>query len=202
MKTRRVLIVEDHAIVRQGLAALLAEDKTLAVCGLCGTGHEALAALALHEPDLVLLDLSLPDIPGLELARMMKERLPALKILVLTMHSSATHIKAAARAGVDGYVVKGSDLSVLQQSLRRVLDGERLLVGTLPEGEGKALSGREEEILRLVALGKTSAEVGIMLSISTKTVENHRSRIMDKLDTHDLAGLVRQAIRLGLVGPE
>jgi DNA-binding NarL/FixJ family response regulator len=200
MKTS-LLIVDDHTIVRQGLSALVASAPEFELAGTCGTTHEALAFLKGRRVDLVLVDLSLPDIPGIELIRMLKSADNPPRVLVLSMHSQPTFVRAALKAGADGYLYKGSDLGELLTAIREAAAGRMFLGRSIAEpvelvGE---LSTREEEVLGLVAMGKTSQEVGIILGISPKTVENHRARIMDKLGIHDLAGLTRYAVKIGLV---
>ena len=209
-KPIKVLIVEDHTIVRQGIVSLLESFPKIEVAGQCGTGLEALRLARELAPDVVILDLSLPDIGGIEVIHSLKDDCPSARVVVLSMHSGPEYVRPALHAGAKGYLVKGADVADLVKAVEAALRGEvflspgvaKVLLDSTVCPLTERLSPREEEILRYVAQGKTSREVGMILCISTKTVENHRQNIMRKLEVHDVVTLTRLAIRSGLVPPE
>ncbi len=204
----RILVVDDHTIVRQGLVALLSSVAGLTVVADCGTGREAVRLASALRPHVVLLDLSLPDMDGVEVLHELAEGVPHVRTVVLTMHSDPAYARPALRAGAAGYLIKGADIADLVVAIKEAMTGNthlspvvaRLLVDS-PASSGEQLSPREEEVLRLVAQGKTSREVGVLLAISPRTVDTHRRNIMEKLGVHDVASLTRAAIRAGLVVP-
>jgi two-component system, NarL family, response regulator NreC len=206
----RVLVVDDHTIVRQGLVALLSTVPDLEVIADCGTGLQAISLANKMRPDVVLLDLSLPDLNGVEVIHELAASLPSAKVVVLTMHADPTYARPALRAGAAGYLIKGSDIGDLITAIRKAVQGEThlspvvasMLVDSPPSAPGEQLSVREEEVLRLVAQGKTSREVGQLLEISPRTVDNHRRNIMEKLGVNDVVSLTKAAIKAGLVIPE
>jgi two-component system, NarL family, response regulator NreC len=205
-----VLVVDDHTIVRQGLVALLSTVPDLEVIADCGTGLQAISLAKREHPDVVLLDLSLPDLNGVEVIHELASSLPATKVVVLTMHADPTYARPALRAGAAGYLIKGSDIGDLITAIRKAMQGEThlspvvasMLVDSPPSALGEQLSAREEEVLRLVAQGKTSREVGQLLEISPRTVDNHRRNIMEKLGVNDVVSLTKAAIKAGLIIPE
>jgi DNA-binding NarL/FixJ family response regulator len=204
------LVVDDHTIVRQGLVALLSTVPDLEVIADCGTGLQAISLAKREHPDVVLLDLSLPDLNGVEVIHELASSLPATKVVVLTMHADPTYARPALRAGAAGYLIKGSDIGDLITAIRKAMQGEThlspvvasMLVDSPPSALGEQLSAREEEVLRLVAQGKTSREVGQLLEISPRTVDNHRRNIMEKLGVNDVVSLTKAAIKAGLIIPE
>ncbi len=217
----RVLLADDHAIVRQGLAALLASQRGIEVVGEAADGREAVAAAARLRPHVVVMDLGMPGLNGVDATRQIRRESPETAVLVLSMHASEEHVRPAIRAGATGYLLKGSGLSDLVAAIRAVAAGEgflspavaKILVrdaqrpggGSAQADDGDAASGpltaREREILQLVGEGHSSPDIARVLHLSVKTVEGHRGRIMAKLGIHDIAGLVRYAIRVGLVSP-
>lgn len=211
-ETIRVLLAEDHTIVRQGLAALLAAQQGIEVVGEAGDGREAVDAALRLRPDVVLMDLGMPGLHGVDATRQIRKELPGTSVVILSMHGSEEHVRPAIRAGAAGYLLKGSGLSDLVAAIRAVAAGQsflspavaKILVRDAQGDEDPAgqLTGREREILQLVGEGSSSPEIAKALHLSVKTVEGHRSRIMAKLDLHDVAGLVRYAIRVGLVSPD
>jgi len=209
----RVLVAEDHTIVREGLKALLSQADGIEVVGEASDGFVAVAEARRLAPDVVVMDLSMPSLNGVDATRAIKEQRPETAIVVLSMHGSEEFVRPAVRAGARAYLVKGSGMSELVAAIRAVargdavfspqisklmLDSPRLLDDERP-GE---LTSRERQVLQLVAEGRSSADIASLLHLSIKTVENHRSRLMFKLGTHNVAGLVRHAVRLGLVPPE
>ena len=211
-----VLLVEDHAIVRQGIKALLAEEPDIVVVGEAGDGSQALALVQELCPDIVLMDLSLPGIGGIEATRLVRERFPETRVVVLSMHESEEYVYRALRAGASAYVVKQSTSSELALALRAVAAGSTFLSPAVSDiligdyvhrVESQAqdrealdvLTPREREVLHLIAQGYNNRQIAERLHISIKTVETHRGNMMAKLDVHDRAGLVHFAMQSGLI---
>lgn len=208
----RVLLADDHAIVREGLRALLAKEADFQVVAEAGDGHEALRLAKESRPDVAAMDLSMPLLNGLEAARQMAAWEQGPRTILLTMHAEDGYVLEALRAGVRGYVLKKQAGGDLVRAIREVAAGGVYLSpgvsaavagairspGPLPE---ESLTPREREVLQLVAEGKTTKEIGTILGVSTKTADAHRTRLMHKLDIHDIAGLTRYAIRSGLIQP-
>lgn len=208
---KRALLADDHLIVRQGLRTIL-EQADIQVIAEAGDGREAVRLGLELRPDVVVLDLTMPVLNGLDAARELMRNLPDTAIILLTMHTEEQYILAALQAGVKGYVVKTQAAADLVQAVEQVCNGslylsegvsqvvtQAYLKKTEPHAE--PLTQRERQVLQLVAEGKTTKEIARMLEISVKTAESHRTRVMDKLDIHDIAGLVRYAIRRGLIQP-
>jgi DNA-binding NarL/FixJ family response regulator len=204
----RVLIADDHPVVRQGLAALLSAEPGITVIGQVGDG-EALVLTALAEqPDVAVVDLTMPRLHGVDAIARLRNECKGVRVLVLSMHDADDVVRSAVRAGANGFLVKGADLGDLISAVRAVATGgayfspaaaRALLTSVRAKPvEADALTDREREVLRRVAAGQTSSEIGQALGIGQKTVEAHRARIMDKLGVRDLAGLVRWAIRAGI----
>lgn len=207
----RVLLVDDHRIVRQGIRAVL-EREGIDVVGEGTNGREAVTLAAQLKPDVTVLDLMMPELNGMEAAREILQQRPGSRIVLLTMHTEEHQIVSALRAGIRGYVVKTQAAEDLVYAIREVVRGEvylspgvsRVFVeGYLSHvaAEPDPLAPRERQVLQLVAEGKTSKEIATLLDLTIKTAESYRSRIMEKLDIHDTAGLVRYAIRRGLIEP-
>lgn len=216
MTKTKILLVDDHAIVRAGLRLLLESQSDLAVVGEAASGREAIRAVKELRPDLVLMDVAMPDLNGLEATRRIKAEHSKVQVLALTMHENEQYFFQMLHAGAAGYVVKGAPPEELIGAIRSVTRGEaylsppltrRLLddyLGRVKEGQPAAdpLTDREREILRLIAEGLTSKEVANRLIISPHTVERHRANAMAKLDLHNRAELIRYAIRKGLIDLE
>ena len=207
--TIRVLLVDDHEMFRAGLRALLNATFDIRVIGEAGNGREAVKKVQEHGPDVVILDVAMPDLNGIESARLMHSSQPESRILMLSMHSTAQHVHLALAAGVQGYLLKESPGEELIRAVRAVHRGDRYLCDTLRDaiqswpdvGERtpiERLSPRERQVLQLVAEGKTSAEVAVIVHLSQKSVETYRSRVMRKLEIDDFASLVKFAIEHGL----
>jgi DNA-binding NarL/FixJ family response regulator len=209
-----VLLCDDHTIVRQGLRALLETQRDLCVVGEAADGLAAVAAAAELRPDVVVMDLGMPGLGGLEALQRVKRDRPGTGVLVLSMHGGEEYVLPAVRAGADGYLLKGSDLGDLVAALRAVAGGQayfspevakvlaegtRRSIDPAPADPAQRLSEREREVLRLVAQGHTSPQIAALLFLSVKTVEGHRSRIMSKVGIHDVPGLTRLALRLNLL---
>lgn len=214
----RILVADDHDVVRQGVRALLEAQPGWEVCGEAVDGREAVEQARRLKPDLVVLDIGMPQVNGLEAARQILKDLPRTEVLILTMHESEQLIREVVRSGARGYVLKsdaGRTLVAAVEALREhrpfltagvseiVLEAYRN--GSVPPAGPSAphcdLTPRELEILRLIAEGGTSRHVATQLGISVKTVETHRTNLMRKLDVHSVTELVRYAIRNNLVSP-
>lgn len=210
----RVLLADDHTIVREGLAGLLSAQADMEVVAQAGDGHEAVERAIATRPDVVVLDLNMPRLDGLEAARRIRKALPATRILVLTMHDEEEYVLRLVRAGVHGYLVKDGAAAELVTAIRAVRKGgghfgpqaARALAGAwqearpLPEDPYERLTDREREVFRLLVEGRTNAQVAETLGISPKTVDNHRTHLMEKLGVHNATELVRFAARRGLLG--
>lgn len=214
MKKYTVLLADDHALVRAGLRQLLLEFKSYDIIGEAGDGLQAIEEARLHQPNLVVLDLAMPKMRGIEAIKEIKKVSPDSKILVLSMYESEEYIRHALLNGADGYLLKGSATDELRSALEHVLASRLYLSPAISrafvtdllkknqdhEQElGGELSEREWGVLKLLAEGYTNKEIAGLLHISSKTVETHRSRIMDKLGLNNLADLVKYAIRKGLI---
>jgi DNA-binding NarL/FixJ family response regulator len=212
----RILIADDHEVVRHGVRAVLERQAGWVVCGEAGTGREAVAKAADLRPDVVVLDLSMPELNGLEATRQIRRLLPA-KILILTVHESDQLATEVLDAGAHGYVLKADAGRTLVAAIRALLTGgefftERvhaLVAHRAKRRRAIAFSGsdpgrltfREREVLQLLAEAKSNKEIGTALGITTKTAETHRAHIMTKLDLHSMSELVRYAIRNGIIEP-
>lgn len=215
----RVLLAEDHRIVREGVRALLEGEPDIDVVGEVGDGRAAVDEAARLQPDVVVMDLGMPVLNGIDATREIRRAGGPTRVVVLSMYSGEEYVRPVIRAGASGYLVKGSGLSDLVAAIRAVAGGDaffspevaRVLLeeprsepagpAERPAPTGSALTPRELEILRLVAEGRSSPEIARELDLSVKTVEGHRGRIMAKLGLHNVAGLVRHAIKIGLVSP-
>ena len=214
-KPCRIVLAEDHAILREGLKALLSAEPAMEIVCEAADGREALRCVAGHAPDLILIDLAMPKMNGLEAIREIRRHHGATKILVLTVHRSEEYVHAALEAGADGYVLKDSTHAELLMAIRHVLSGRRYLgpgaSEMVIEGylEGRrsmgrksvmdTLTQRERETLKLIAEGYRNREIADFLCISVKTVEKHRASLMRKLDLHNSAALTAFAMEKGLL---
>ncbi|MFL6591961.1 MAG: response regulator [Luteimonas sp.] len=209
----RVLIVDDHTMVRESLVSVLQADGAVQVVAQAADGIEAIEKAMQTRPDVVIVDLSMPRLGGVEVVRRLREALPATRVLVLTMHQEDEYVLQAVRAGASGYLVKDSAASELLAAVRSLHAGRgyfgpqaaRTLAEqlqhperTLDDPYGR-LTPREREVLHLIAEGLTTKEIARRLDISTKTAENHRGHVLEKLDVRNTAELVRYALRKGLV---
>ncbi|MBI2238495.1 MAG: response regulator transcription factor [Actinobacteria bacterium] len=207
MADPRVLVVEDHAVVRRGLCVLLGAEGFDCV-GDVGTGREALERAADLRPDVVLLDLGLPDQDGLEVLRGLEERAPDSRVVILTMHAEEEYVLQALAAGADGYVLKVAEPEALLEAIRRALRGDlyidptvaaRVARRAVARTEPDPLTPREEEVLALIARGLTNRQIAEELFISLNTVETHRRHILEKLGARSRAELVAHAMERGLL---
>ena len=209
----RVLLAEDHTIVREGLRALLDAREDMHVVGEVSDGKAAVDAALRLRPDVIVMDLGMPKLNGVDATAQIKGRLPDTKVLVLSMYSQDEYVRPAIRAGANGYLLKGSGLSDLVKAIQSVARGDAffspevakiLLENKRNPAEdkkrpGDGLTKREREVLTLVGAGKSTPEIAKILNLSAKTIEGHRSRIMAKLELRNVAGMVKAAIRFGLV---
>lgn len=208
----KVLLADDHTIVREGILSLLQADAGIAVVGTAENGQEVVEKARRAFPDIVVMDIAMPILNGIEATRQLKRIMPNTKVIVLTMYADEEYVLRALQAGVRGYLLKKSAAAELFQAIRAVERGdyylssdishvviERFLNSPDPNEEAVALSDRERQILQLVAEGHTNRQIATALGITPKTVDTHRTRLMTKLDIHDTPGLVRYAIRKGIV---
>jgi len=205
----RLVVAEDHQVVRQGLAALLKQEG-FEVIGEASDGREAVKVCHDRPPDVAVLDISMPMLNGIDAAREIIRDNPRTKAVLLTQHSEDHFVLDALRAGIRGYVMKQKAAAELITAIREVCNGGVYLSPGISKTVVQAflnnrqlpeepLTPREREVLQLIAEGKTAKEIGVLLGVSTKTVEKHRENIMEKLDIHEVAGLVRYAITRGLI---
>ena len=211
----RIVLAEDHTILREGLRALLTADPDFEIIGEAADGRQAVRLVEKQIPDLILMDLSMPRMTGMDAIREIKKRYPQTKIIALTVHKTEEYLLTTLQAGADGYVLKDATHDELTMAIESVLDGKTYLSpgvsGKVIEGylEGKErqipastlglLSQREREVLKLIAEGYKNKEIATDLCISLKTVEKHRANLMKKLDLHNAAALTAYAIEQGLV---
>jgi len=214
----RIVIAEDHTILREGLRSLLSSHPEFEIVGEAEDGREAIQCVEKFKPDLILTDLSMPRMNGMEAIKEIKRQSPETKILVLTVHKTEEYILATLQAGADGYLLKDSTHAELLMAVKHVLRGKRYISPGISdkvlEGylEGKktlrthttweTLTQREREILKLIAEGYKNKEIAEDLCISPKTVEKHRANLMEKLDLHSIQALTAFAIGKGLVSKE
>ncbi len=210
--TIRLLLVEDFAIIRAGMCALLDGLPNVNVIASARNGREALALLEMHRPDIVLMDLELPHVNGRQATAAITREYPDIRVIILSMHTDQQSVVEALQAGAAGYLPKSAGDHELQQAIELVMQGQTYLSPHVshhlinyirqddePEDEDSALTPRQIEILKLIANGRSTKEIAQELHISIKTVEAHRANIMERLDIRDVAGLVRYALKTGLV---
>jgi DNA-binding NarL/FixJ family response regulator len=212
----RVVLADDHALVRAGIRSLLGAMADVEVVGEASSGEEALALAERERPDVVLMDIAMKGMTGLEAAARMREQHPAVRVVILSMHAGEEYVLQALRAGAVGYLLKDAATGELELALRTVIRGESWLSPAVSRqvvegyvqrvggdaGGADVLTARQREVLRHVAGGKSTKEIAFVLNLSVKTVETHRAQIMERLGIRDVAGLVRYALRTGLIPPE
>ncbi len=215
MENLRIVLAEDHTILREGLRALLSADPAFEIIGEAPDGREAVRCVEKLEPDLLLMDLSMPRMSGMDAIREIKKRYPDIKIIALTVHKTEEYLLATLQAGADGYVLKDATHDELVLAIKNVMGGksylspgvsEKVIEGYLEGKESnrarspwETLSQREREVLKLIAEGYKNKEIAEDLCISLKTVEKHRANLMKKLDLHNAAALTVYAMQKGLV---
>ena len=214
----RIVIAEDHTILREGLRSLLSSNPEFEIVGEAGDGREAIQCVEKFKPDLILTDLSMPKMNGMEAIREIKKVSPEAKIIVLTVHKTEEYILATFKAGADGYLLKDSTHAELMMALKKVISGkqyispeisEKVIEGYLegkkklkPQTSFETLTPREREILKLIAEGYKNKKIADDLCLSVKTVEKHRANLMEKLNLHNVQALTTFAIEKGLISQE
>jgi two-component system response regulator NreC len=207
----RILLADDHILVRDGIKVTL-EVNGFEVVGEASDGREAIKMVRELKPDVAVFDVSMPGLNGVDAARIAIKESPGLRVILLTVHIENEYVDEALKAGVSGYVLKKQATADLIRAIQEVSQGSiylspgisRAVMEAFRSGKelaARTLTAREREVLQLIAEGKTAKEIGGVLGISVKTAETHRSRVMDKLEIRDTAGLVRYAIRMGLITP-
>lgn len=205
----RVIVADDHIIFRQGLLKLLQSAEGITVVGETGEGKEALAMIVKESPDIAVLDISMPGLSGIEITQELQVRGSGVKVIYLTMHNDVLTAKKALISGVSGYILKDDAFEDLLYAIKAVASGRKFISPSISDKilhssplkvvEKNILTEREREILKLIASGLTNKKIADKLSISVKTVETHRARILQKLDFHTTAELVKYAIKTGLL---
>lgn len=207
----RLLLADDHPFVREGIRSFLADVPDIEIVGEAATGEEAVEMTASLRPDILLLDINLPGISGIEALRLIKSKVPGTKVLVLSVHNNKEYVIQGAKAGAQGYLLKDAPPEELLQALRAIQNGQRYysasLAGSLasyferaskPQGE-PVLSPREIEVLTLIAQGKTIKEMAEALQVTPSTAQTYRGRMMEKLRIHTVAGLTKYALQKKLI---
>lgn len=219
MSAVRVLLVDDHDLVRTGIRLVLKHIPDVEVVGECGDGRQALAAVEEVRPDVVLMDIVMPSLNGLDATEQIVKRFPGTRVIMLSMNAAEEYVLQSLHKGASGYLLKNVSPGVLDEAIRAVHSGKVYLAsevshrmdGTVigPGGDENyerssydRLTPRQREVLQLIAEGNSTKEIARKLDISVKTVEMHRAQLMASLDIHDVAGLVRYAIRRGIVNPQ
>ncbi|MEQ1516861.1 MAG: response regulator transcription factor [Usitatibacteraceae bacterium] len=210
----RVLLADDHALVMAGIRALVEELGNTEIVGQASNGRDAVALAKQHRPDLVIMDISMQELNGIEATAQIRVDVPTAQVLILSMHTTEDFVRRAIRAGASGYLVKDSAPLDLKMAIAAVMRNEiylsprvskHVVAGFLNNGTEQnsssmdVLTARQREILQLVAEGKSTKEIAFQLNVSVKTVETHRAALMERLDIHDIPGLVLYAVRQGLI---
>lgn len=214
MTPLKILLVDNHTLVRAGIRALLEQIPNVLVVGEAGDGREALKLVEQYRPHLVFMDITMPVMNGLEATVRVVKEFPGTRVVMLSVHTDEEYVLQALRAGAAGYLLKDAGRVELEIAVAAVARGETYLspavsrhvvgdyvrrTGSGVEGRLETLTPRQREILQLIAEGKSTKEIASILDVSVKTVETHRAQLMERLDIHDVAGLVRYAIRTGVV---
>jgi two-component system, NarL family, response regulator NreC len=210
MKRIRILLADDHAVVRQGFRMILAAQPDMEIVGEAGNGREALELAGSLKPDVVVMDVAMPELNGIEATRRLAEFAPHARVIALSMHKDSVYVREILRAGARGYLLKESGAGDLVTAIRAVASGEGYLSPAVSDAvlddyrrhvtnPIDLLSSREREVLQMLAEGKTNKEIAAILNLSVYTVDAHRGRIMDKLNLHSINDLVRFAVRNGLI---
>lgn len=223
MNEVRIVLADDHNIVRAGVRALLDNIPEMRVVAETGNGREALDLIRKHKPDVVLLDIAMPELNGLEVTQIVSKEFPAIRIIILSMHKSDEYVLQALRFGAAGYLLKDTAANELELAINAVMKGEKYLAPFVSKSvienlltridikDSKVkinklplerMTPRQREILQLIAEGNSTKEIAFKLNVSIKTVEAHRKQLMDRLHIYDIAGLVRYAIKIGIVSSE
>lgn len=212
MNTIKVLLADDHVLFRAGVHALLTDVEGIDVVGEADTGRKAIEMVATRSPDVVLMDITMPEMNGLETTARLTTEYPKVRIIILSMHADEEYVAQALRAGASGYLLKDAAMTEVELAVRAVSRGETYLTPRTSKRvienylqrtgntqDAGRLTARQREVLQMVAKGYSSKEMAQILNLSPKTIETHRTQLMKQVDIHDVAGLVRYAIRTGLV---
>jgi two-component system, NarL family, response regulator NreC len=210
MKRIRILLADDHAVVRQGFRMILAAQADMEIVGEAGNGREATELAESLKPDIVVMDVAMPELNGIEATRRLAELAPHTRVIALSMHKDSVYVREILRAGARGYLLKESGAGDLVTAIRAVAAGEGYISPAVSDAvlddyrrhvtnPIDLLSSREREVLQMLAEGKTNKEIAAVLNLSVYTVDAHRGRIMDKLNLHSINDLVRFAVRNGLI---
>jgi DNA-binding NarL/FixJ family response regulator len=213
-----IVLADDHALVRAGMCALLSELEGVEVVGEAGDGQEALQLIRAKKPDIALVDIAMPGLNGLEVAMRLAKEKRSTRVIIVTMHRDDESVRRALLSGAAGFLLKHADRAELEMAVRTVARGDTWLspgvtnkvVAAFTGGGAQstigapyeALTSRQREVLQLIAEGLSSKEIAVRLGLSVKTVDTHRTALMERLDVHGVAGLVRYAVRVGLVHPD
>jgi DNA-binding NarL/FixJ family response regulator len=211
----RVLLVDDHTLVRAGIRSLLDAMEGFSVVAEASDGREALALARAHQPDIVVMDIAMKDLNGLETTVQIKRDFPGTRVIMLSMHGTGDYVQQAIRAGASGYLMKDAATAELGIALQAVMRGEVYLSPAASkqvvenymlrpgaDRQAEQLTPRQREVLQMIAEGLSTKEIAYRMGVSVKTVETHRTQLMERLDIRDVAGLVRYAIRIGLVSAD
>ena len=212
----RVVLADDHVLIRAGLKALLHSLPNIQVVGEASDGHEAVDVVEKLQPDVVIMDIAMSNLNGLEAASRITRQQPKVNVIILSMHANEEYVGQALDAGATGYLLKGAEPAELELALKSVMRGETYLSPSISKqlvheylayrkdklGSAVELTARQREVLQLIAEGSSTKDIARKLGLSVKTVDTHRTELMRRLDIHDVTGLVRYAIRRGLVSTE
>jgi DNA-binding NarL/FixJ family response regulator len=211
----RILLADDHTLLRAGIRSLLEKMPGVEVVGEAADGREALSLVKAHSPNIVLMDIAMAGLNGLDATARVIKDFPQVKVIILSMHANEEYVLQTLRSGAAGYLLKDAATAELEMAIQAVARGDTYLSPAISKrviedyvgrtsgqkSSPEQLTSRQREILQLVAEGKTTKEIAFLLNLSVKTVETHRTQLMDRLNIHDVPGLVRYAMRLGLVPP-
>ncbi len=212
----KILLVDDHEIMREGMCALLKRLPDLEIVGQASDGRSGISLAKEFSPDIVIMDIGMPNLNGIEATRQLLTDNPRLKVMALSTHSDGTIVAKMLKAGASGYMLKESAFSELMEGIAAMMEGKTYLCSRISKvvfsdyvtmlsspqwPGGETLTSRENEVLQLVAEGKTSKEISQILNVSVKTIDSHREHIMEKLSIHNVAGLTKYAVREGITSP-
>jgi DNA-binding NarL/FixJ family response regulator len=216
MNTIRILLADDHTLLRAGIRSLLEKMSGVEVVAEAADGREAVELVKAHQPNMVLMDIAMAGLNGLDATARIVREFPNVRVIILSMHANEEYVLQTLRAGASGYLLKDAATAELELAIQAVARRDTYLSPAISRrviedylgrisgvrGPSEQLTPRQREILQLIAEGKTTKEIAFLLKLSVKTVETHRAQLMDRLGVHDVPGLVRHAMRMGLVPPE
>lgn len=219
MNRTRIVIAEDHTLVRQGIGALINAITDFEMVGEAANGRDVLKLIRTLLPDVVLMDITMPELNGLDATALLCREHPQIKVIIISMHATEAYVVEALRAGAAGYLLKDAESGELERAIRTVVRGERYLTAAVSQNmierflrldqqasaeggpKSEVLTTRQREVLQLVAEGRSTREIAERLNLSVKTIESHRAQLMQRLEIFDVAGLTRYALRVGLIDP-